>query len=48
MGNYFARMRGEKGGMLTESYPAKREGVCPEMVDAFKRVMNSIQASGVR
>ncbi len=46
--NYFARMRGEKAGMLTESYPAKREGVRPEMVDAFKRVMMAIQSTGVR
>lgn len=46
--NYFARMRGEKAGMLTESYPAKRDGVRPEMVDAFKRVMMAIQATGVR
>jgi hypothetical protein len=46
--NYFARMRGEKAGMLTESYPAKRDGVRPEMVDAFKRVMMAIQETGVR
>jgi hypothetical protein len=46
--NYFARMRGEKAGMLTESYPAKREGVRPEMVEAFKKVMMAIQSTGVR
>jgi hypothetical protein len=46
--NYFARMRGEKAGFLTESFPAKRDGVRPEMVDAFKRVMMAIQSTGVR
>ena len=46
--NYFARMRGEKAGFLTESYPARRDGVRPEMVDAFKRVMDAIRESGVR
>lgn len=46
--NYFARMRGEKAGFLTQSYSAKREGVRPEMVDAFKQLMNTIAVSGVR
>lgn len=46
--NYFARMRGEKAGMLTESYANKGEGVRPEMVEAFKRVIMAIQSSGVR
>ena len=46
--NYFARMRGEKAGMLTESYASRGEGVRPEMVTAFKQLMTTIQLSGVK
>lgn len=46
--NYFARMRGEKAGMLTESHASRGEGVRPEMVAAFKQLMMAIQSSGVR
>lgn len=46
--NYFARMRGEKAGMLTESYANRGEGVRPEMVTAFKQLVTTIQLSGVK
>jgi len=45
--NYFARMRGEKEGALTENPHYRGEGVRPEMVAAFKGVMDAINASGM-
>ncbi len=45
--NYFARMRGEKSGMLTEKPYPNGEGVRPEMVMAFRDLMKSITDTGV-
>lgn len=46
--NYFARMRGEKGGMLTEKPYERGDGVRLEMVAAFKQLMAAIQTSGIK
>lgn len=46
--NYFARMRGEKGGMLTEKPYERGEGVRPEMLAAFKQLMATINLSGIK
>ncbi|MBK7656941.1 MAG: hypothetical protein IPJ18_19870 [Betaproteobacteria bacterium] len=45
--NYFARMRGEKSGMLTEKPYPNGEGVRPEMVMAFRDLMKSITDTSV-
>lgn len=46
--NYFARMRGEKAGMLTNNPNPAGEGVRPEMVAAFNQLMMAIEMSGLR
>ncbi|MFY8017815.1 MAG: LPD5 domain-containing protein, partial [Inhella sp.] len=46
--NYFARMRGQQGGHLTSIPYVRGEGVRPEMVAAFKGVMDAIGSTGMR
>jgi diguanylate cyclase (GGDEF)-like protein len=41
--NYFARARKERGGMLTERPFPRGDGVRPEMVAAFKNLMDTIK-----
>jgi hypothetical protein len=47
--NYFARMRGEKSGMLTDKpYELTNKGVRPEMIEAFKQLKNTINMTGMK
>lgn len=46
--NYFARMRGEKAGMLTDNPNITKEGVRPEMVEAFVKLKNAIAMTGMK
>jgi hypothetical protein len=46
--NYFARMRGEKGGFLTEKPFERGPGVRPEMAAAFKELMKTINQTGLK
>lgn len=46
--NYFARMRGMKSGMLTESYLQPGQGVRPEMIAAFRDLMSTINRTGLK
>ncbi len=46
--NYFSRMRGERGNYLTESAYPKGEGVRPEMVEAFKGIMDAVGSTELK
>lgn len=48
--NYFTRLRGQKGKseFLTESAYERGEGVRPEIVDAFKRVIQTVNNAELR
>lgn len=45
--NYFSRARGDKG-YVTEHPEPRGEGVRPEMVSAFKRVVEAINSTAIR
>lgn len=48
--NYFTRLRGQRGEdqYLTESAEPRGEGVRPEMIDAFQRVVQAINRTRIR
>ncbi len=46
--NYFSRMRNDNLGYLTEKASQSGEGVRPEMVEAFRRVMQTVNETGLR
>ncbi|MHB8727563.1 MAG: LPD5 domain-containing protein [Sulfuricaulis sp.] len=46
--NYFSRRRGEKEGYLTEKARPTGEGVRPEMVEAFKNVIQTVTETGLK
>ncbi len=47
--NYFARMRGQKAGFVTEYADTWRgDGMRPEMLAAFKELMKTINLTGIR
>lgn len=46
--NYFARMRGDKGGMFTFDPRERGEGVRPEMAKAFRALMLALYETKIR
>jgi hypothetical protein len=46
--NYFARMRGEKGGFVTDNPATDRPGLRQEMKDAFVNLMQNIKDTDLR